>query len=229
MVPLEMIRVFLVDDHPLMRTGLRMVIESEHDLCVCGEAKSAEIALESLVDANPNIAVVDISLPGMSGLDLLKHIAALTPDVKPLVISRHDETLYAERAIRAGSRGYVMKTEAAETLVSAIRRIESGAIYVSPEINERLLQGIATGQHSFNHSPLEVLSDRELEVFEMTGRGLGTREIAERLNLSIKTIESYRARIKNKLNLANAAELMQHAVQWVESESIGDGVKSQRS
>ena len=223
MVPLEMKRVFLVDDHPLMRTGLRIVIESENDLCICGEATNAEEALDTIEEAAPDIAVVDISLPGMSGLDLLKHLSTLTPKVKSLVSSRHDETLYAERAIRAGSRGYVMKTEAPDVLVTAIRRVEGGAIYVSPEINERLLQGIATGQQSFNHSPLEVLSDRELEVFEMTGRGLGTREIAEKLTLSIKTIESYRARIKTKLNLSNAAELMQHAVQWVESESVGSG------
>lgn len=221
MVPRDIRRVFLVDDHPLMRRGLRMVLEAEHDLCVCGEAASAEEAIEKMPASNPDIVVVDISLPGISGLDLLKYIERDLPDVTTLVISRHDETLYAERAIRAGARGYIMKIEPPEIIVKAIHRVDSGAIYVSASINERLLQGIASGQQTFNHSPLEVLSDRELEVFEMTGRGLGTREIAKRLALSIKTIESYRARIKTKLNLSNAAELMQHAVQWVESESLG--------
>ncbi|NQV74167.1 response regulator transcription factor, partial [bacterium] len=168
----------------------------------------------------PDLAIIDISLPGMSGLDLIKHVHHQLTSVKILVLSRHDESLYAERAIRAGARGYLMKSEPSEKIVKALRRIDTGAIYISPTINERLLQGIASGHQAFNDSPLEVLSDRELEVFEMTGRGIGTRDIAERLNLSVKTIESYRARVKTKLNLANASELMQHAVQWVESESL---------
>ena len=220
MLPREMKRVYLVDDHPLMRKGLRMIIEAEHDFCVCGEAKTAEDAIAKIQQTAPDLAVIDVSLPGMSGLDLVKHLSNTLPLVKKLVVSRHDESLYAERAIRAGARGYVMKSEPIETIVKALRRIDTGAIYVSPTINERLLQGIASGHQAFNDSPLEVLSDRELEVFEMTGRGIGTRDIAERLNLSVKTIESYRARVKTKLNLANASELMQHAVQWVESERV---------
>jgi DNA-binding NarL/FixJ family response regulator len=136
-----------------------------------------------------------------------------------LVVSRHDEGLYAERAIRAGARGYVMKLEAAERIVKAVRRVLNGGIYVSEEVNERLLLGMAAGRQTLVQSPLEVLSDRELEVFELTGRGQGTRDIAERLHLSVKTVESYRARIKDKLNLKTTAELMQHAVQWVEGES----------
>lgn len=219
MVPREFKRVFVLDDHPMMRKGLRMVIESEHDFCVCGEASSAEEAMDKLPELGVEILVLDVSLPGMSGLDFLKNLQLLFPAIKTLVLSRHDESLYAERAIRAGARGYVMKSEPPETLLKAIRRIYTGAIYVSPAINERLLQGIANGHQVFNDSPLDVLSDRELEVFELTGRGIGTRLIAERLNLSVKTIESYRARVKTKLNLSNASELMQHAVQWVESES----------
>lgn len=210
----------LVDDHPLMRKGLRLVIEAEDDLVVCCEAETAEAMLERIGDHPPDVLVVDVSLPGMSGIDLIKHVHALNPDIRVLVVSRHDETLYAERAIRAGARGYLMKMAAGDTVVTAIRRILAGGIYVSAEINERLLMGMATGQNSFNRSPLEVLSDRELEVFELTGRGFGTRDISERLGLSIKTIESYRARIKTKLNLGSAAELMQHAVQWVESEAV---------
>ncbi|NNF02937.1 MAG: response regulator transcription factor, partial [Rhodothermales bacterium] len=169
----------------------------------------------------PDLVMVDISLPGMSGLELVKHLQAIKPELKILVVSRHDESLYAERAIRAGARGYVMKLEAGEVMVKAIRRIMNGGIYVSEEINERLLLGMISGHQPLKESPLDLLSDRELEVFELTGRGSGTREIAEKLHLSVKTVESYRARIKSKLNLGSAAELMQHAVQWVEGEGSG--------
>jgi DNA-binding NarL/FixJ family response regulator len=211
-------RILIVDDHPLMRQGLAMTIDPEPDLSVVAQAEDAEQALEALEENNLDLAIVDISLPGMSGLELLKHMQALKPELKVLVVSRHDEALYAERAIRAGARGYVMKLEASEVIVKAIRRILNGGIFVSDEINERLLLGLARGRDSLAKSPLEVLSDRELEVFELTGRGQSTREIAEKLHLSIKTVESYRARIKDKLNLGNAAELMQHAVNWVEGE-----------
>ena len=211
-------RILIVDDHPLMRKGLAMTIDAAPDLSVVAHAEDAEQALEAMEEADPVLAIVDISLPGMSGLELIKHMQALKPDMMILVVSRHDEALYAERAIRAGARGYVMKLEAADVIVKAIRRVLNGGIYVSDEINERLLLGIARGRDSLSKSPLEVLSDRELEVFELTGRGRSTREIAEKLHLSIKTVESYRARIKDKLNLNNAAELMQHAVNWVEGE-----------
>ncbi|QXD14635.1 response regulator transcription factor [Rhodocaloribacter litoris] len=214
-------KILIVDDHPLMRKGLALSIESETDLKVVAQAADAEEALAALETHDPDMAVVDISLPGMSGLELIKHMLALKPGLKVLVVSRHDESLYAERAIRAGARGYVMKLEAGEVIVQAVRRVLNGGIYVSEEVNERLLMGIAAGREMLAKSPLEVLSDRELEVFELTGRGLGTREIAERLHLSIKTVESYRARIKNKLNLNTAVELMQHAVQWVEGERTG--------
>lgn len=211
-------RILIVDDHPLMRKGLALAIDAEPDLSVVAQAEDAEQALEAIEESSPDLAIVDISLPGMSGLELLKHMQALRPELRVLVVSRHDEALYAERAIRAGARGYVMKLEAADVIVKAIRRVMNGGIYVSDDINERLLLGIARGRDSLAKSPLEVLSDRELEVFELTGRGRSTREIAEKLHLSIKTVESYRARIKDKLNLTNAAELMQHAVNWVEGE-----------
>ena len=211
-------KILLVDDHPLMRKGLALTINAEPDLDVVAQVESAEEALDAFEKTMPDLVVVDISLPGMSGLELIKHLLALKPDVIVLVVSRHDEALYAERAIRAGARGYVMKLEAGEVIVKAVRRVLNGGVYVSEEINERLLVGMATGRSTMTESPLEVLSDRELEVFELTGRGLGTRDIAERLHLSVKTVESYRARIKNKLNLNTATELMQHAVQWVESE-----------
>ncbi len=211
-------KILIVDDHPLMRKGLALALNAEIDLTVCGQIANAEEALGALEELDPDLAIVDISLPGMSGLELIKHMQALRPEIRTLVVSRHDEALYAERAIRAGARGYVMKLEAGERIVKAVRRVLGGGIYVSEEINERLLLGLAAGRQELAQSPLEVLSDRELEVFEMTGRGLGTREIAERLHLSVKTVESYRARIKDKLSLKTAAELMQHAVQWVEGE-----------
>lgn len=214
-------KILIVDDHPLMRKGLGLTLDAEPDLTVCGQAADAEEALAMLDTIEPDLAIVDISLPTMGGLELIKHMQALYPDMRTLVVSRHDEALYAERAIRAGARGYVMKLEAGDLIVKAVRRVLSGGIYVSEEINERLLLGLASGRPQLTQSPLEVLSDRELEVFELTGRGLGTREIAERLHLSVKTVESYRARIKDKLNLKSASELMQHAVQWVESETVG--------
>jgi DNA-binding NarL/FixJ family response regulator len=213
--------ILLVDDHPLMRKGLAMTLEAESDLHIMAQVESAEEAIDAVNQQVPDIAIVDISLPGMSGLELIKHLLALHPELPILVVSRHDETLYAERAIRAGARGYIMKLEAGDVIVKAVRRVLKGGIYVSDEINERLLMGMMSGRQSVAESPLEVLSDRELEVFELTGRGLGTREIAERLHLSVKTVESYRARIKAKLNLNTATELVQHAVQWVESEKAG--------
>jgi DNA-binding NarL/FixJ family response regulator len=210
----------LIDDHPLMRKGLARTIENEVDLNVVGQMSSAEEALEKIEDLNPALAVIDISLPGMSGMELIKHLQSRTPDIKLLVVSRHDETLYAERCIRAGAKGYVMKQEAGDVIVQAIRKVLNDRIFVSEEINERLLQSMAEGgRERIMQSPLEVLSDRELEVFELTGKGSSTREIAERLHLSVKTVESYRARIKDKLNLSSGNELMKHAVQWVESES----------
>lgn len=212
--------IVLIDDHPLMRQGLVRTIENEVDLNVVGQMDSAEDALEEIEDLDPDLAIVDISLPGMSGMELLKHLQSRAPDLKALVVSRHDETLYAERCIRAGAKGYVMKQEAGDVIVEAIRKVLNGRIFVSEEINERLLQSMAEGgRERIMQSPLEVLSDRELEVFELTGEGLSTREIAERLHLSVKTVESYRARIKDKLHLDSGNELMKHAVQWVESEN----------
>lgn len=212
--------IIIVDDHPLMRKGLALSLDGEVDFNVAAQMQSAEEALEQIDARAPDLAIVDISLPGMSGMELLKHMQARYPDIRTLVVSRHDEVLYAERAIRAGARGYVMKLEAADVIVQAVRQVLNGGIYVSDEINERLLLSMAEGgRERLMQSPLEILSDRELEVFELTGQGISTRDIAERLHLSVKTIESYRARIKKKLNLDSATELMQRAVQWVESEA----------
>lgn len=215
-----MARLLLVDDHPIMRRGLALTLGAEADLDIAEQAESAEQALEFVGKGfDFDLVIADVSLPGMSGLELVKHLAALRPGLPVLVVSRHDEALYAERALRAGARGYVMKLEDPATLVDAVRRVLKGGVYVSSAIADRLLLGLSGGSNLARQSPAELLSDRELEVFEMTGRGIATRDIAERLHLSIKTVESYRARIKTKLGLDTAAELMQHAVTWVKDES----------
>lgn len=214
-------RILLVDDHPLMRKGLALTIESESDLEIVGQSADAEEAISQFDDLDPDLAIVDVSLPGMNGLELIKHLLARKEGLLVLVVSRHDESLYAERAIRAGAKGYVSKLQADEEIVHAVRQVLRGGIYLSEALKDRMLFGAAAGSKSPMQSPLEVLSDRELEVFEMTGRGLPTREIAERMHLSVKTVESYRARIKTKLGLESGTELMQHAVQWVEGEGAG--------
>lgn len=212
-------RIIIVDDHPIMQKGLSTILEAEHGFEVVEKFDNAEEVLKVYEELSPDLAVVDISLPGMSGLELVKHLASRDPDLKIVVVSRHDESLYAERVIRAGAKGYVMKLEAGEQLIRAIKKILKGGIYVSDEVSEKLLMGMARGNKEMNSSPIDQLSDRELEVFEFTGKGNTTREIAEKLHLSVKTVESYRARIKTKLNLDNATELMMHAVKWVEGEN----------
>lgn len=211
-------KIVIVDDHPIMRKGLAMTLDAEPGFEVIGQLDRAEELIQKMDQYNADLILVDVSLPGMSGLELVKHLVAQDEDIKILVISRHDESLYAERVIRAGAKGYVMKLEAGEVLLKAVKKVLHGGIYVSEEVSERLLMGMARGQKDVMESPIELLSDRELEVFELTGKGNSTREIAEKLHLSVKTVESYRARIKTKLNLENATELMVHAVKWVENE-----------
>lgn len=208
-------RLLLVDDHPLMRKGLALTLDAEPDFEVVGQAADAEEALDAAPRLKPDVVLVDLSLPGMGGLELVKHLAAVLPEAKTLVVSRHDESLYADRAIRSGARGYVSKLEAGEKIVDAVRTVLRGSLYLSDEVKDRMLLGAAAGRDPMA-SPLDQLSDRELEVFEMTGKGVETRDIAERLHLSVKTVESYRARIKAKLGLSSATELLQHAVRWVE-------------
>ena len=208
-------RILLVDDHPLLRTGLALTLSDEPDFEVVGQAADAEEALDVIDWLDPHLVVVDLSLPGMGGLELVKHLQTIKPEVRTLVVSRHDESLYAERAVRAGARGYVSKLQAGDRIVEAVRTVLRGGIYLSDDVKDRMLFGAAAGRDPMA-SPLEVLSDRELEVFEMTGRGVETKEVAERLHLSVKTVESYRARIKAKLGLTNSTELIAHAVRWVE-------------
>lgn len=212
-------KILIVDDHPLMREGIATALDSEMDLSVCGQADSAEDAIEMVGEEEPDLAIVDISLPGMNGVELIKELQVLYPDVLLLVVSRHDEDLYAERVIRAGAKGYVMKQEGKAVIVKAVRRILSGGTYLSDRITDRLLMSMSTGSRDdATKSPLDLLSDRELEVFELTGHGLGAQDIADRMHISPKTVQSYQTRIKNKLNLDSARELVRRAVQWVETE-----------
>lgn len=212
-------RIVMVEDHPIMLKGLVLTLESDPNFEVVEQFDRGEVLISRLDELKPDLIIVDISLPGMSGLELVKHLIAQNEELKILVVSRHDESLYAERVIRAGAKGYLMKQEAGDVLLTAVRKVLRGSIYVSDEVSEHLLLGMARGQKEAMESPIEKLSDRELEVFELTGKGSNTRKIADRLHLSIKTVESYRARIKTKLNLDNINELMVHAVKWAENES----------
>ena len=214
----DAIRVFVVDDHPVVRQGLAQLIQQESDMVFSGEAETASDALQKIAAAPPDIALVDISLKDTSGLELIKDLKIRHPDLPVLVLSMHDEGLYAERILRAGARGYVMKEEAIEKVVSAIRRVLRGEIYLSDRMSANMLSKFVEGRPEASRFPIERLSDRELEVFQFIGQGLGTRQTAERLHLSIKTIESHRENIKRKLKLTNATELLQHAIQWVRSE-----------
>ncbi len=210
-------RILIVDDHPIVRQGLAELINHESDLAVCGQAEDSHEALRAIKELDPDLAIIDISLRETSGLELIKDIHSQYPGLPVLALSMHDETLYGERALRAGAMGYIMKQEATENVIAAIRKILGGEIYVSEKMATRMVRKLVTGQIETSTSQVERLSDRELEVFHLIGKGHGTRQISERLHLSVKTIETYRAHIKEKLNLADAAELLQYAIQWVNS------------
>jgi DNA-binding NarL/FixJ family response regulator len=206
--------VFVVDDHPIVRQGLALLINRESDLTVCGEAEEMHAALSAIPTAKPDILIVDISLNGPDGLELLKNIRITSPRLPVLILSMHDESIYAERALRAGANGYIMKQEATENVLVALRRILNGEIYVSGRIANSMLQHYVHGASPSPQSSISELTDRELEVFRLIGEGHGTRQIAEALHLSVKTVESYQAHIKEKLCLRSARELVQHAVEW---------------
>ncbi|HEY3738340.1 MAG TPA: response regulator transcription factor [Bryobacteraceae bacterium] len=206
--------VFIVDDHPIIRNGLALLINRESDLEVCGDAEEASTALERIEESKPDLVIVDISLNGPDGLELLKSLRAREPNPPVLILSMLDETVYAERALRAGASGYIMKQEATELVLVAIRRILGGEIYLSDRMANRMLHRFVGGNQVPEHSPIADLTDRELEVFRLIGAGHGTRQIAEDLHISSKTVESYQAHIKDKLSLKNARELLQRAIQW---------------
>ncbi len=209
-------RVFLVDDHPLVRESLASLIDRQPDLSVCGEADGAAKALATIGAAHADVAIVDLSLDDRSGLDLIRQLKLAHPQVAVLVLSMHDEGLYAERALRAGARGYIMKREATRNVILAIRRVREGRIAVSDRLAESLAAKLVTGASAGAESPVTLLSDRELEVFRLAGEGRSTRQIAESLCISAKTVQAYYARIKDKLGVGTANELLREAIRWVE-------------
>jgi DNA-binding NarL/FixJ family response regulator len=205
-------RVFLVDDHPIVRQGIAQLIDSEPDLAVIGQGEDAYASLKAMRDARPDLALVDISLKDADGLELLKELKAQGAEFPVLILSMHDESLYAERALRAGARGYVMKQEPPDVLLGAIRRVLAGEIYVSPKMGATLLRRMVGSREVNATSPMERLTDRELEVFRLIGAGQSVREIADKLCLSVKTVEAHREHIKEKLSLKTSAELLRFAI-----------------
>jgi DNA-binding NarL/FixJ family response regulator len=211
-------RVFLVDDHPLVREWLTNLIHQQPDLSVCGESETAAEALEAIIKLKPDVAIIDISLKGGSGIELIKNLKATEARVAVIVLSMHDESLYAERALRAGARGYIMKRETAKKVVAAIRQVLDGKLYLSEQLSASLAEKFV-GRDSATISPsIDQLSDRELQVFQLLGQGYETRQIAQSLNISMKTVQAFCARIKEKLKLASATELLREAIRWHESQ-----------
>jgi DNA-binding NarL/FixJ family response regulator len=208
-------RVLIVDDHPITRDGLVHLIDREPDLVVAWQAENAAQALQTAVAEQPDLALVDITLPDKGGIDLIKDLKAVRPEMKVLVISMHDESLYAERALRAGARGYITKQEGGAKLMQAIRQVLGGQIYVSEKTSARIVE-IFSGQLASGgeRSPIAQLSDREFEIFQLIGQGLATQEIGDRVSISPKTVEAHRLNIKNKLGLGAAAELIAYAARW---------------
>jgi DNA-binding NarL/FixJ family response regulator len=211
-------RILLVDDHAVVRYGLAQLINRESDLVVCGEEEDAGKALGAIETLKPDLVIADISLKESSGLELMRNIKAQHPKLPVLVVSTHDENIYAEIAFRAGALGYLMKGEGLEKTVVAIRRVLGGAIYVSDALAAKMLEQQVRGQRDVHQSPVESLSDRELEVFQLIGQWKKTKEIAQELHLSIKTVEYYREQIKRKLNVKNAPELTHYATSWVQRQ-----------
>jgi len=207
-------KILLVDDHPLVREWLTNLINQQSDMVVCGEAEGASHALSVIASSRPDLVVVDLSLKAGSGIELIKNLKELHPGLLALVLSMHDESLYAERALRAGARGYVMKREVTKNIITAIRQVLAGQLHVSDRMAARIANKYAGAPPVTTESPVTLLSDRELEVFQFLGQGRETKQIAETLHLSMKTVQAYCARIKDKLKLANATELLREAIRW---------------
>ncbi len=212
-----MISILIVEDHPIFRMGMEEMINQEPDMQVCGHAEDVPTARKIIERETPDLVVVDLSLKESNGLDLVKEIHAHHKNTASLVLSMHDEALHAERCIMAGAKGYIMKQEASESVVTALRRIMAGHIHVSPSIMSHILNTLQKQPALAYESPLKRITDRELEIFQLIGRGLSSKEMAKQLNISIKTIGTYRERIKEKLNLKNSSELVRYAVIWVET------------
>jgi DNA-binding NarL/FixJ family response regulator len=208
-------RLLIVDDHPVFRHGISQLIAQLKEVAICGEAENAQAALTMMRTLRPDVVLLDVSMPGTNGIELIKVMLAEQPRLSILVLSMHDESLYALRALRAGAKGYVMKQQAMENVLDALRKVVSGGIYVSPEFSEKLVFRAIQGSESDLASPVDKLSDRELEVLQLFGHGKSTREIAEMLHLSVKTIETHRAHIKEKLGFKDAEGMVKFAVEWV--------------
>ena len=204
--------VLIVDDHPIVRQGLSQLINAEHDLMVCGDAATVDEAMQSLDSADPDVVIIDLSLADSDGLELIKEIRNKTRQLPVLVLSMHDENMYAERLLSAGANGYIMKQAAADQLLTALRRVLAGGVYVSEDLGASMVERLAGSEGKQDSNPFERLSNRELQVMNLIGRGQTTREVAENLNLSVKTVESHRQRIKKKLNLQTSAQLVHFAV-----------------
>lgn len=211
-------RVLIVDDHPMMRQGLAQLIDNEPDLKVVAEADTGGQGLDIVVKEKLDLALIDISLPDKNGLELIKDMRSVKPELPILIVSMHDEALYAERVLRAGARGYIMKQEGGMKLLQAIRQVLTGQIYVSDKMSARILETFSGHRTEQSASPVARLSDREFEVFQLIGQGKGTKEIAQHLKLSVKTVEVHRAKIKEKLNLQTATDLVRYAVRWTEAQ-----------
>lgn len=212
-------RIFIVDDHALVREWLAALLRKQPDLELCGSAADATVALPAMLVDPPDVAIVDLSLKGISGLDLIKDLAEHLPETQAIVLSMHEEVFYAERALRAGARGYVTKEEATDRILEAIRTVKAGRVFVSPSLLAALTARMAGRPSGLATGNIETLSDRELDVFRRLGQGQTTRQISEDLVISIKTVQAYAARIKEKLQLSNGAELVREAVRWVEQQS----------
>jgi DNA-binding NarL/FixJ family response regulator len=212
-------RIFIVDDHPMTRAGLTHLINHQPDTLVCGEAENAAQALDLMAVSRPELMLIDITLPGKSGLELIKDVKAIRPDLPILVISMHDESLYADRVLRAGARGYITKHEGGDKLMGAIRHVLSGKIYVSESMSAHILEIFSGGQPATDRSSIQNLTDREFEVFQALGEGLSSHEIAKKLHLSAKTVDAHRANIKTKLKINTTAELISFAARWTTTQT----------
>ena len=212
-------KIFIVDDHPLVREWLTNLIEQTPDLTVCGEAEDAQVALQAIARAVPNLAIVDLSLGNGSGIDLIRSVRALFPNLAVIVLSMHDERVYAERSIRADAHGYIMKRESTKKIIEAIHHVLEGKMYISKELTEAFAAKFVTGPSPGKGTQIGQLSDRELEVFQLIGQGYETRQIAKTLNVNIKTVQTYCTRIKDKLKFSTGAELLREAIRWNESGS----------
>jgi DNA-binding NarL/FixJ family response regulator len=213
-------RVFVVDDHPLVREGLANLVKAQPDLMVCGEAEDSTQAITRICKARPHVALIDISLKNESGLELVKDLRSQFPQVALIVLSMHDEALYAERALRAGAQGYVMKREASKNVLAAIRRVLEGGVYVSEKVVNRMALRLTSSREALASTPVERLSDRELEIFRLLGQGRTTSQIASDLNLSLKTVQAYCARAKEKFGVTSLVELLRAALRWEDASHV---------